>query len=260
MDNVILGNSISAYTIAACLDYFHEDFVIYSNCDASDMPPIMLLKYSNEKELATYGKLFGIDNIRDFTKTIKIGYLYDGIVHDDITDEIQLYYLLKQGRELTKSSLSDKLSSFNAIKLNEIYDELKRKYSDRVCLNGISNKFIEQLKKESNVYDTITPVYNNYRGKYEYVTNTCYQDLLDYDYIYDCNPGSPVKRFSKNCTEYIKCPEQPYKQIVNYYNPHTVYIEKSDFEYIRIGRSATKTQTKQEDIIKYMFDKLGGKI
>ena len=47
MKNIILGDGITGYVIAACLNYNNEKFQIYGNGKYSP-PAILLLKYKNQ--------------------------------------------------------------------------------------------------------------------------------------------------------------------------------------------------------------------
>ena len=80
MENVILGDGITCYIIAACLDYDGKKFKIYGNGNYKP-PSILLLKYKTKEELKHYFYIFGIEyndeNIKEYTKRINIGYTYD---------------------------------------------------------------------------------------------------------------------------------------------------------------------------------------
>lgn len=257
MHNAILGNGISAYVIAACLDYFDQPFTIFCRSLNSHIPPILLLKYSDEHELRNYAKIFDISNIEAYTTRVKVGYLYKGVIYDKATEEMSNSYLRKQLRDKTKSALSDSLSSFNAIRLDKIFEKLKTKYQHKVKVFDFNETFIDEINSLCVVYDTMFPIKSERPAFFEYLKNECKLDLLDYDYVYDCDEDSDVKRYSRNCTEYIREPEPEYVEILNYYDPTSVYINPLR-NCIKIGRYATKTQTKQEDIINYMINTFGG--
>lgn len=253
MNNVILGSGVSAYIIAACLDYCNQDFEIVSHVKDLRMPPIMLLK-CNKSDLELYKQIFCLPNISDFLTHIKIGYLFDGIIYDTMSDKMKTSYLAKQGRKQTSSSISDSLSSFYALRLDKIVSILQQRYSSRlkVC------EFTEQdymSDKSVIVYDTMFPIDSDAEQHFEYIVLNCNIDLSGYDYVYDCNVESNVKRYSENCTEYIVEPNCENIKLANYYNEVKVY-EFCDGRYVKLGRRATRTQMKQEDIIRYMLKRL----
>ena len=253
MNNVILGSGASAYVIAACLDYCNQDFAIISSTKDLYMPPIMLLK-CNESELELYKQIFCLPNISDFLQHIKIGYLFDGTIYDTMSDKMKAMYLAKQSRKQTSSSVSDSLSSFYALRLDKIVSILQQRYANKlkVC------KFTEQdymLDESVVVYDTMFPIDSDSKQQFEYIVQSCDIDLLDYDYVYDCNVESKVKRYSKDCTEYIVKPNCKSIQLANYYDEVKVY-EYCNGRYVKLGRRATKTQMKQEDVIRYMLKRL----
>lgn len=250
--NVIVGNGISAYIIAACLNYQHKDFTIRSNRKMM-MPSIMLLKYQNTAQLKFYFDIFNIEyneeNIAKYCKKIKVGYLYKDKIYDSLNDEMKQSYLIKQNRNNTSSALSDNTQNFNAILLHKIAEKLQQDYSKYV-------QFDEIELKNNTIFDTNKSITFNEDYFDEYIVNECDIDLLDYDYIYDCNLNSPIKRYSMNCTEYITKPEKQHFHIINYYNSpkiYDVYDVKNNTRHVYISRNATQTQVKQEDIIKYMF-------
>lgn len=258
MKHIIIGDGLSAYVVAACLDYRNEEFVIYNSGKLTTLPPILLLKYKNTEELKRYFKIFKIDytnhNVSKYTKKINVGYSYRGVIYNTITDEMRTEYLAKQNRTGVNSSMSDNLNSFNAILLDKVFEKLKSYYS----ADSISNM---TFAKDCKVYDTIN-LTNNCAGLIEYneYLVASNNDLLEFDYVYDCNLDSPIKRYTKYYTEYIKQPIDNFNhfiRITNYYGSpkvYTAYDIENKVEFVYIGRRATKTQTKQEDIIAYMLN------
>lgn len=256
MKHYIVGNSVTSYIIAATLDYLHYDFNIILNDRPLQIPPILLLKYEDDEELHTLFKIFNLElsiaNIEKYTKRIKVGYLYDGKVHSELTDSAKMIYLKKQKRINSPTNVSDSMSSYNAILLHKIIPFLQDRYS-----HTIVNK---PLSKNVVIYNSI---YNEKYSKnvyLEYITKEKI-DLLDYDYVYDCNEHSKIKRYTQQFIEYIEKPAHTESfKIKNYYDAPTIYTTYdvlNDITTIDIGRLATQSQLKQEDVIKYIL-KIGG--
>jgi len=259
MKNIVVGNSLGTYVIATCLDYLNKDFIIYDKNKGinkgNSITPILFLKYNDEQELKFYFDIFKInynnENISKYTKKIKVGYFFNGKIYEIITQEMYNNYLSKQNRIKTKSSMSDNLNSYYGILLNVVFEDLKLRYEDKI-VDTMPNVI------NSKVYDNTKEFINN-EGSVEYVVKTN-NDVLDFDYVYDCNLTSNVKRYSKNYTECISEPHIEHIKILNYYDKPKIYTEfdvKDNVEYIYIGRYATKTQIKQEDIIKYVLKREG---
>ncbi len=241
--NVILGNGISAFVIASCLKYRGEKFEMYCEQNVNLIPNIMLLKYDNDEELELYKSIFEIDDIEKYLTTIRVGYYYDGKIHDNISNLEKEIYLKKQNRSNTLTSMSDSKNLFKALLLNEIY---------RNNYTNLKYKHLsEYLENDSNiVYDTMDiDKLTNDGGSYEFITKNDYFDVGDYNYVYDCTESN-IKRYTKETIEYIKEPNQECLIIKNYYNAPKIYVKNNK---ILLGRYATKTQMKQKDIIDYLI-------
>lgn len=258
MKNIILGDGITGYVIAACLNYNNKNFIIYGDGNYHD-PTILLLKYKNYAERDFYLHLFEIEitpeNIGKYTRRIKVGYTIDNTtIVDTPTQEMIGDYYTKQNRIKTNSSMSDSVNSFDAIDLRLVYEHLKNKYSKKVIKKKVD---IDTLPTENvNIYNTIFQTkLNNYEPSIEYVSASV-NDTKGYDYIYNCSKFSRVKRITPGFIEYESNPGLFDFTIKNYYNEPEIYVThkpKSNFTWIDISRKATKTQLKQEDIIKYML-------
>lgn len=248
----ILGNGLTSLIIAACLDFLKKDFRIEAKSINTYLPSVLYLKYDNEDELKLFFKIFKIDYTKDnidfYTKEVKIGFFYDFNIHDTCSKLAKVQYLYKQNRVSNNSSMSDGLSSFYAIDLKKLYNELKQRYTLYIV-----NEYSTNVDK---VYDTIDYDESIIPNKvsYEYVLEYDNQ-LKDYDYVYDCSLSN-VKRYSKNTIELLSpaifdsyCLANCYR-IANYYDEAKVI--KVD-NVIKIGRNATKTQTKQKDVIYFVL-------
>ena len=261
--NIILGNGISSYIIAACLNFFDKEFVMLRTSNVSHMPSIMLLKYKTKKQLKMYFKLFGIKynkkNIAEYCKEIKVGYLYNGKIRDKMTSEMKRSYLKKQNRKNSSTAVSDNIQTFDAILLHKVFDKLRCDYQRNVVYR--QNIDINELAKSYNIFDTTKTIDLNGEEFDEYLIKECPIDLGEYDYVYDCDEYSTVKRYSKGMTEHIREPNEQHIHITNYYGNPRVFDEYDlicNTHHLHIGRYATQSQTKQEDIIKYMFELLKG--
>ena len=257
--NVILGDGITGYVIAACLNYNNETFKIYGN-DSYKPPSILLLRCKNKGEIRHYFHIFEIEyndkNIKRFVKEINVGYTNDflKIIVDKPTEEMIDNYLEKQHREKTKSAMSDLKSKFLAINLYEVYFHLRDKYKKRhVKVNNVRN--IMHAIKATTIYNTIFETsLNDYQPTYEYIVFE-ENEIGKYDYVYDCNKKSDIKRYTSKTIEFIKEPIEDCVTIENYYNEPRIYTinkPKSQTSWVDISRSATKTQLKQEDIINFL--------
>lgn len=256
MKHYLIGNSVTSYVIAATLDYLHYDFNIMLNDRPLQVPPILLLKYEGDEELHTLFKIFklepSITNIEKYTKRIKVGYLYDGKIHSELTDSAKTTYLKKQKRTNSASNVSNSINSYSAILLNKIVPFLQDRYSHTLVNeipseNAIIYNAMYNEKYSKNVY-------------FEYITKEKI-DLLDYDYVYDCDEHSKIKRYTQHFIEYIEKPThiESFK-IKNYYNEPTIYTTYNVLNNVTttdISRLATQSQLKQEDVIKYIL-KTGG--
>lgn len=258
INNVILGDGITGYVIAACLNYNNEDFKIYGNGKYSP-PAILLLKYKSQYELLEYFNIFEIpysaENIDKYTKAIRVGYTNDfKTILDKPTPEMKRNYLEKQNREATPSAMSDDLTTFYGIDLKLVYEHLKKKYKKHFVLCDVKKENFKSLVG-CTIYNTIFPTeFNNNEPSIEYVS-VDKTNLKGYNYIYDCNKNSRIKRITPECVEYISSPGHYDFTIKNYYDAPRIYTitnPKTQCTWVDIGRNATRTQTKQEDIIKYI--------
>ena len=261
MNNIILGNGLSALIIASILDYYDQDFVIYASGQYRKQN-ISLLKYNNESELALLGNILKIKNIKKYTKHIKVGYKLGNIITNIPQDFMIEDYLKKQNRNLTNSSMSDSENEYNAILLNNVYDVLYKRYSKKIKDIYISKNVIDNLLQQNNIniYNTILPTEcNDNHGSFEFIIEES-NDIGDYDYIYDCSIDNNIKRYTSTTTEY--CSDYniyKYKTIKNYYDEPKIYkthYSKNNINWYDISRNATKTQLKQKDIIYYLFNEL----
>lgn len=261
MKNVILGDGITGYIIASCLNYNNEDFVIYG--DGNYRPPaILLLKYKNDEERDKFFHIFEIpindENISKYTVGVKVGFTNDHCLSilDKPTDIMIDNYLAKQERTRTSSSMSNADTSFLAIDLKRVYTLLKDKYKNKFIEDDIS---IDNIKSKYNknvtIYNTIFKTEaNNFEPSIEYIC-TDHNDTKGFHYIYDCNKNSRIKRITPMTTEYFSSPGYYDFIIKNYYEEPRIYSTcniKSNVTWIDISRNATKTQLKQEDIINYL--------
>lgn len=258
MNNIILGDGITGYIIAACLDYNNEKATIIGEGNYK-APSILLLKYKNNEELEEYFHIFGIDyndeNINKYTKQIKIGYTNDGCktILEKPTQDMINNYLMKQRRDITDSSMSDGINEFKAIDLKLIYEHLKKYYEKWHKKEKISIDIF--YKDNVTIYNTVFPTKaNNFEPSIEYIC-TNKNNIGEFDYVYDCSLSSKAKRYTKDYSEYSSYINDYDFEIKNYYNAPQIYCcydSKRNFTWIDISRNATKTQLKQEDIIKYL--------
>ena len=262
INNVILGDGITGYIIAACLNYNNKKCIIYGN-DNYTPPSILLLKYKNGYQLKHYFNIFEIpytnENLKKYTKKIKIGYTTDycKTIVDEPTQNMINEYFQKQYRDCNKSSMSDGINSFKAIDLKLVYNHLKEKYKKSFVKCNIDiNEILKKHNNNVKIYNTVFPTkLNKFEPSIEYISINN-NDIKSYDYIYDCSCTSRVKRYTKDYTEYISSPGYYDFKIENYYNEpqiYTTYYAKSNVTWIDISRKATKTQLKQEDIIDYLI-------
>lgn len=261
MTNVILGDGITGYVIAACLNYNNEDFIIYGN-GKYQPPEILLLKYKNYEELERLFHIFEIpitdENIQEYTTSITVGYTSDNLndILDIPTDYMIENYLDKQHRHKTSSAMSDSNFYYRAIDLKKVYKWLVKKYSNKIIYSNIDYETLKnKYTKNTTFYNTIFKTdANNFEPSIEYI---CMHNnnISHYDYVYDCNKFSRVKRYTKSTTEYISNPGHYDFTIENYYEEPTIYSKcniKNNITWIDISRKATNTQIKQEDIINYL--------
>lgn len=247
--NIILGNGISSYTAAACLEYKNEQFKIYANDYNVKIPEILFLRCENYEEIDKYLSIFNIkEKQNEFVQKIKVGYFYDDRIHEYLTENAKKEYFKKQNRSQTKSSLSDGKNEYMAINLSKVLTILKNRYS--IC--DIRDY---KINDDDFVYDTINvlklPIkFENY-GK-EYVTKNNFFDVKQYDYVYDCSK-SKIKRYTSSTVEYLS-KEKDSIEIINYYDSPTFY---KNGNVLLISRYATKSQIKQKDIIDLIIDGKG---
>lgn len=263
MKDIILGTGISGFIIASCLNKLNKDFKIVGNLNDKS-PSILYLKYSNKKELKSYFDIFNIEyndnNIKEFTKKVRVGYLWtDGIIHECPTEAMIKNYYYKQHRVSTKSGMSDGISTFNAIDLHKVYTLLKDRYSSKVINTYVGTAVLNELIDKydpTTIYNTIFPTTCNYNSSFtEYVRKESSMPN-GFDYVYDCRPNSIVKRYTETENELIAYDGSDVIKVHNYYDSPKIYSThdvKRNINWIDISRKATKTQLKQEDIIKYML-------
>ena len=270
--NVIIGDGIAGYVIAACLNHLGEDFIIYGT-GTYKAPDILFLKTNyeldnngnilkNDSLGDMYAEIFDIPTAqrKDFLKKVYIGFMsIDGRITYDPTKSILNDYYEKQGRKKSKSSMSDGRQTFVAYELKKIYPILVHKYQGHFVKSEISRDTLEELKNKGNIniYNTIFETkFNDYKYTNEYIVQE--ENDIIADYIYDCRYYSPIKRFTKNYTEYFKIPvNKNYFTIKNYYHsPEIIKTEDHLLNWTQfdISRNATKTQLKIEDIIKYLLN------
>lgn len=263
MKDIILGTGISGFIIAACLDKLNKDFTIVGNLNDKSSS-ILYLKYNNEKELKLYFDIFNIEyndnNIKEFTKKVRVGYLWtDGIIYESATDVMIEGYYHKQHRDCTKSGMSDGINTFNAINLHKIYILLKDRYLSKVINTHVDTNILNSLIHKYNpttVYNTIfKTICNCNNGSTEYVRKELSMPN-GFDYVYDCRPNSIIKRYTETEVELIVYDGSNVIKVNNYYESpkiYSTYDVKRNTTWIDISRKATKTQLKQEDIIKYIL-------
>lgn len=263
-NHYIIGDGLSGLIIASCLRHKRIRNIDIIGDGKYKAPSVILLKYKSKAQLKKYFDIFKIEmteeNINTYTKKIKVGFMNDEKVLDVPTPEMLEIYYKKQHRTKTDSSMSDGLSSFNAILLDKVYDKLRDDFAKDMIKENIDYLYIEELKKKPNsiVYNTIAPTEANINfAKNEYIEKA-ETSLGKYDYIYDCRKGTSIKRISNNCIEHIRFPWlKNLVKIKNYYQTPTIYTAydvKLNSEWIDISRKATKTQLKQEDIIDFIIN------
>lgn len=262
----IFGNGISAYVIAAVLDYKEKDFIIHGKGEYKPQP-MLYLEVKDNYELSKYLRIFGIgpsdENIKKYTKIVKVGFRNEnGECLDKPTQEMITNYLLKQGRINTPSAMSDGKEEFMAIDLSLVIPLLVEKFKEYVVEEDC---YKYKYKPRDIIYNTIIPTqYNTYEGIDEYILPIIEHihprvdiDFDKYDYVYDCKLNGNIKRHSKYFTEYLTPIRDASMRIVtNYYAPpkiYNTYYVKGNYTIIDISRNATRTQLKQKDIIDYIM-------
>lgn len=245
--NIILGNGVSSYVIAACLSYLNKEFVIYGNPNKTYFAPDILFLKVEKDEIDYYLSILGSKDKTNI-KNIKVGYWYDNELHSTITNDAKKNYFAKQNRKECSTSMSDGKSEFLAIDLKSIVVDLIKRYK----VNDINDY---KYNSKDIIYDTI-----NYYGitidnpnSFEFISKNDYFDVKDYDYVYDCT-NSLIKRYTKNYIEYLEAPQKEYKAITNYYISPKIYKHNN---ITLLGRNTTKTQMKQKDVIDYLIKNIG---
>lgn len=246
---IILGNSISAYIIAACLMNKKEKFKLYIK-ENEFKPDILYLKCDSLDIAKYYLSIFNVQhNIYDYITTVRIGYYYDGKINNTITEVAKKNYLFKQNRQEFMCSMSDASNNFLAIDLIKIYEHLK-KY---IVASNLS-LFYDYKNTQNTIYDTLNVLNVPIQAKnygLEYIVPNDSLSTKNYSYIYDCS-NSNIKRYTSKYIEYLVSKADSIK-ITNYYDEPKFYIKNN---YIILGRNATKTQMKQKDIIDFiLYDK-----
>lgn len=263
--NVILGDGITGYVIAACLDYLGEDFTIYGN-GKYKAPEILLLKTNLDNFSDTsddvanrYFEIFNIKDREEYLSQVNIGFMTaDSHTTFYPTKSALRDYYTKQGRKKSKSSMSDGKQSFIGIELKKVYPLLVNKYKDKFVKTEITRDTLEELSSQGNIniYNTIFETNsNNFQPTFEYVVKE--ENAMTATYIYDCRYYTDIKRFTPHYTEYFKAPiNKEYFTIKNYYESPQIYVSnntKNNTIIYDISRNATKTQLKIEDIIKFLL-------
>lgn len=227
----ILGNGISAIICAICLDRLNIEYEIFGS-GKYIAPPLLYLKEDKYHLFDEYKK-----------DLIKVGYLYENKIYDNLTDELKAAYLKKQNRKVTSSAVSDSVNEYYAVNLKDVYDNFDK--------SKIIDKYVtlDEFKEYDLVFNTIIP-YENKESNYLYIKKE-HLDLGQYTYIYDCNLDSSIKRITENYVEYINPVEGSIK-IKNYYDEPQI-MQKDNIIYI--SRNATQTQLKIENIIDYIFER-----
>lgn len=263
-NHYIIGDGLSGLIIASCLRHKKIKNIDIIGDGRYKAPSVILLKYKSKAQLKKYFEIFKIDmteeNINTYTKKIRVGFMNDEKVLDVPTPEMLEVYYKKQRRKQTDSSMSDGLSSFNAILLDKVYTKLRDDFSKNIVNEDIDFLFIDRLKEMPNsvIYNTIIPTEANINfAKKEYIEKA-ETSLGTYDYIYDCRKKTSIKRISDGCIEHIRFPWlSNLTKIKNYYKTPTIYTAhdvKLNSTWIDISRNATKTQLKQEDIIDFIIN------
>lgn len=262
----IFGNGISAYVIAAVLDYKEKDFIIHGKGEYKPQP-MLYLEVKDNYELSKYLRIFGIglsdENIKKYTKKVKVGFRNeDGKFLDKPTKNMIDNYLIKQGRYNTPSAMSDGNEEFVAIDLSLIMPLLIEKFKEYVVEEDC---YKYEYKPKDIIYNTIIPTKcNENKGTNEYILPRIENihprvdiDFDKYDYVYDCKLTSNIKRYSKYFTEYVNpIRDASMRTVINYYalpKIYNTYYVKGNYTIIDISRNATRTQLKQKDIIDYIM-------
>lgn len=236
----IVGSSVTSLVIASCLSYKNEDFFIDAESICINTPSVLWLEYADDAQKKLYGELFNIKNIEQYTKHVKIGYLYNDKIYDNASKEMIQSYLQKQHREVTQSCMSDGKSELNVILLQKIMPIIAKRYENKLCKNV----------KYDFTYDTIDANHLiSTKASVEYLCKNTNVKLHEFDIVYDCN-DSNVKRYTPGCIEYIDKPNTCCIEIPNYYASPKMYLHNNT---LLIGRNATKTQFKQKDVIEYLL-------
>lgn len=262
MNNIILGNGLSGLIIASILDYNNQTFKIYASGKYTPQN-IALLKYDSNEELQLLSKILKIEDLHKYTKHIKIGYKFGEEIFDKAQPNMITNYLVKQNRTPSTSSMSDGANEYDAILLNDIYEILYTRYADKIVDMLVSKTVVDELltKQNLNIYNTILQTEcNDNECTFEFVVNEN-NNMYGFDYIYDCNINSTIKRYTASTIEYFSDYNvYRYKTIKNYYKEPKVYKTcylKNNINWYDISRNATKTQLKQKDIIYYLIKELG---
>lgn len=224
----IIGNGISAIICAICLDKLQLDYEIYGSGTYCP-PPLLFLKNDQYNLFSDYEK-----------KIVKVGYIKNGQIYDELTPELKSQYLAKQGRAVTSSSVSDGISSYEAIDLTEVYNRFDK---SKIIDKKVS---LDEFEEDDIILNTIFP-YESKEPNYLYIRKEK-TDLKGYTYLYDCDDNN-VKRITENFIEYISPVENSIK-IKNYYDEPNIPVKDNT---IYISRNASQTQLKVEDIISYLF-------
>lgn len=252
----IYGNTLTSVVIAKTLEYFQKPYELYTTKKIEIKPYILLLNFKNDEELKLYFNIFNIEltqtNIDKYVENVKVGYLYKGKVYDYLTDKMKSDYLNKQNRDgFNSSSMSDNLSSFKAINLKKVFENLKYDYQ---LVNEYDYSYSPGVV---SYYTEVNPelIITN-KNNYIYLKKNDNWNYSGYSYIYDCNFDSNIKRISKESIEFINY-EKDCMKFENYYKePKIIELRSNNSKHILLGRSITKSQIKQKDVIDFTIDEL----
>lgn len=236
----VRGSSLSAYMCCLLLDLSEIYFDRSSYKDETLFSDILSIKIKDLSDSQLRFLRSKIDFL-DCIETRSAGFLYKNKIYDHASEEMSISYLKKQGRKYDKNTFQFE-SSYQAINLIKLINKIKLNIDvlneDRIpetdCIEIRTNI---QVEKPNDSKEYIRYQFN---------------DLGEYNYIYDCNEDSNQKRICKNFVELIS-KEENSKELPNYYSKPEMYISydfRNNKYIIYLGRFATKTRIEQKEIIK----------